>query len=133
MKNYEILSGSFSKNGNFTGYTILGRAGKVFIHKTQMESLGWKEDKDVKYPFYTIANSETYSQLGADGAPVIKDGVPETFQRLTAACVFAAKANLIAARVNASTLDVEVTKEVSATAKAAGLTDEAVAALLEMA
>lgn len=123
MKSLEILSGSFSNNGNFTGYTLLGRAGRVFVHKNQMESLGWTKKEDVKYPFYVIGTNETYNKLDENNKPVIVDGKPETFERFTASAVFKEKAALIQAKVNAISIDVEVATEVKRSAEKAGLTE----------
>jgi|SRR6185436_8526348 len=132
MKNYAIQSGNFTQNGNFSGYTAKGE--RVFMHKNQVNALGWTKIEDVKFPFFAIGAIKQIGQLKEDGTPKTKeDGSPVLVDRLQAMSVYPTQAGLIAAHVAEATLNVSIAKEVSATAKAAGLTDEAVAALLEMA
>ena len=132
MKNYAIQSGNFTANGNFSGYTAKGE--RLFVHKNQMTGLGWAKKEDVKFPFFAIGAIKQIGQLKEDGTPKTKeDGSPVLVDRLQAMSVYPTKETLIAAHVNDATLDIAITKEVAATAKAAGLDESAVKALLELA
>jgi len=127
MKNYAITSGKFTEKKNFTGYTALGE--RLHIHANQMASLGWKNgDADFK-PFYAIGEVKKIGQLDADNKPVMKDGQPLLVDRLTANSVFATKAELINARVEVRTLDLEIEGAVVKEAKSLGLTAESIAEL----
>src|SRR6185369_10368286 len=72
-KSTQILSGNFSagegKKGNFTGYNAKGE--KIFVHKAQMETLGFKENKDVK-PFYAVIGEREIATRDEDGQPTGK-------------------------------------------------------------
>jgi hypothetical protein len=127
-KNYVINNGSFTANGNFSGYTALGD--RIHLHKRQMESLGWKANADVKFPFYTIATIKQIGQLGADGKPVLDaSGLPATSDRLTALSAFKTRDEIKQAHADASLLDIEIAQEIKAQASSAGLTEETFKAL----
>lgn len=129
MKNYAITSGSFTSNGNYTGYNALGE--RLFIHKRQMESLGWSKNEQVKFPFYVIGGTKMIGQLDENGTPKTNaDGSPVLVERLQAFSVFADKAALTQAHVDNATLDIEIKGAVAAEAKKAGLTEKAVETLL---
>lgn len=81
MNNYTITHGSFTAQGNFTGYTAIGE--RILIYARQMNSLGWEMNEDVKYPFYTIAEEKDNEPLGTNGKPT-----GEKTKRLTALSVF---------------------------------------------
>lgn len=124
MKNYAIVSGKFTANGNFTGYDALGE--RVHVHKNQMNSAGWKEDKDLtgKFPFYVIATVKQITPFDEEGKPKTNaDGSPALVDRLTASSVFTSKEGLTNARVDVLTLDIEIAQAVKASATKAGLTE----------
>ncbi len=132
MKNYAIQSGNFTQNGNFSGYTAKGE--RVFIHKNQMESSGWKTKEDVKFPFFAIGAIKQIGQLKEDGTPKTKeDGSAVLVDRLQAMSVYKDQASLVAAHVAEATLNVAIAKEVATTAKASGLTEAQVNELLALA
>lgn len=132
MKNYAITAGNFTTNGNFSGYTALGE--RVFVHKRQMESQKWTKNEDVKYPFYAIGEQREFNEMDENNEPKKNDkGELVKFKRLSALSVFPTKEALINAHVEVATLDIGVKGAISAQAKSAGLTDDAVKALLEVA
>jgi len=125
MKNYAITSGKFTAKKNFTGYTAKGV--RVHIHAAQMLALKWATDEQVVFPFYAVAEERTIGQLDENQQPVLKDGVPVTAQRMTAASVFLTKDALINASADELTLDIEIASKVQEAAKASGLSEGALA------
>jgi hypothetical protein len=127
-KNFVINNGNFTANGNFSGYTALGQ--RVHFHKRQMESLNWKTDTDVKFPFYSIAEDKEIGQLDANGKPLLDvNGTPVTATRLTALSAFVDRTAIKQAHADATLLDIEIAQEIKAQASSAGLTDSAINAL----
>lgn len=127
-KNYVINNGSFTANGNFSGYTALGE--RVHLHKRQMEALEWKANADVKFPFYVIATIKQIGQLGADGKAVLDaNGLPLTSDRLTALSAFKTRDEIKQAHADAALLDVEIAQEIKTQASSAGLSEATVQAL----
>ena len=133
-----INNGQFTSQGNFTGYTALGK--RVHIYKRQMESLGVKFDdtnkpvEDVKLPFYCLAEEKSYSnRLGADGNPVVSPDGTTGFSRLTALSVFGNVDALGSAVAEEFTLEGQVQNIVREKASNAGLTESAIDALLAVA
>lgn len=127
-KNYVINNGSFTANGNFSGYTALGE--RVHLHKRQMEALEWKTNDDVKFPFYVIATIKQIGQLGADGKAVLDaSGLPVTSDRLTALSAFKTRDAIKQAHADAALLDVEIAQEIKSQASSAGLSEATVQAL----
>ena len=127
-KNFVINNGNFTANGNFSGYTALGQ--RVHFHKRQMESLGWKSDADIKFPFYSIAEDKEIGQLDANGNAVVDaNGVPVTSKRLTALSAFTDRNAIKQAHADSALLDIEIAQEIKAQASSAGLTDSAINAL----
>lgn len=132
MKNFAIHSGNFSGKGNFTGYTALGE--RLFIHKSQMNGLGWTKAEDIKFPFYAIGAVKQIGQLDENAKPMVNpDGTPVLVDRLQALSVFPNKEALTSAHVDTATLDIEIKQAVTAQAKSAGLTDSAINSLLSVA
>ena len=68
MKSTLITSGKFAngegQRGNFTGYNAKGN--RIFIHKAQMENLGWTKDSDVK-PFYALIEERDIQTRDVNG------------------------------------------------------------------
>ena len=80
---YIIVSGKWTDNGNFSGYT--GRGKRVHIYSHQMGAAGFTKDT-IKYPFIALAEEKSYdARVDADGKPI---GKPIE-NRLTATAVFA--------------------------------------------
>lgn len=128
MKNFAIVSGTFSAAGNFSGYDALGT--RVHIRKAQMESLGFTSAETAKYPFYAVVNEDEINPRNDAGELMVDTaGNPVLVKRLTAKSVFANKAALVEARAEVATLDIEVQAAVQQKAKAAGLTDQQIAAI----
>ena len=127
-KNYVINNGSFTANGNFSGYTALGE--RVHFHKRQMEALDWKTNTDVKFPFYSIATIKQIGQLGADGKAVVDvNGLAVTADRLTALSAFKTRDEIKQAHADSALLDVEIAQEIKSQASSAGLSEATVQAL----
>lgn len=130
MKNFVINSGSFSANGNFSGYTAIGQ--RLFIHKTQMNGLGLVAGALPSFPFYAIGDTKMIGQLDAQGvAAVNTDGSLVQVPRLQALSIFATREGLTAAHVDTATLDIEIKQAVVSAATSAGLTVEAINAVLQ--
>ena len=124
-KNYVINNGSFTANGNFSGYTALGE--RVHIFKRQMEALDWKTNEQVQFPFFTIGTMKTINQLDEKG------NVTGTAERLTALSAFKTKDAIKQAHVDSKLLDIEIQQEINAQASSAGLTESAINSLLQAA
>lgn len=134
MRNYSIVSGNFSANGNFSGYTALGE--RLFIHKTQMNSLGFSKesDKPVSFPFYAIGTVKQIGQLDENGkVKVNAEGTPVTVDRLQALSIFGTKEALTNAHVDTATLDIEIASAIKSQASAKGLSETAINKLMELA
>jgi hypothetical protein len=128
MKNYVINNGSFTGNGNFSGYTALGV--RVHLHKRQMEALGWASNTDVTFPFFCIAEEKEIGQLDASGNPVVDTaGVAVTSKRLTALSAFKTKNEITQAHADSKLLDIEIQQAIQTQASSAGLSDSAIATL----
>jgi hypothetical protein len=132
MDNYAINSGSFSKAGNFTAYTAIGE--KIFIGKAQMAGLNLEEGAMPTFPFYIIGANKTINPYDAEGKPQLNaDGTLVETQRLSALSVFATKDAITAAHVDTACLNIEIKAAISTRATAAGLNEQAIASLLELA
>lgn len=127
-KNYVINNGSFTANGNFSGYTALGE--RVHIFGRQMQSLGWAKPEDVKFPFYAIGTMKEIGQLDASGKPVVDaSGVAVTAGRLTALSAFKTREEIKQAHADSALLDIEIQQEIRTQASTAGLSESAINAL----
>lgn len=122
-KNYVINNGSFTANGNFSGYTALGE--RVHIFGRQMEALGWKGNADVSFPFYAIGQMKQINQLNEKGDTI------GTADRLTALSAFKTRDDIKQAHADSSLLDIEIQQEIKAQANSAGLTEAAINSLLQ--
>jgi len=134
MNSYSIISGGFATGpnaqGNFSGYTALGK--RVHIFKRQMEALGWTTNEDVKFPFYAIAEVKTITKLDANRQPVIDEltGQAVTSERLTATAVFQEKDSIVEACVEEATLSAEIKQSIAKAASSKGLTQSMVDSLV---
>jgi hypothetical protein len=133
MQNFAILSGDFSAAGNFSGYSKKAlsfgdHSGRIFISKRQMDSLGLSKAADIKFPIFVTATERDYNRLDANGNPS-----GETFKRLTAFSVYKTQEDLNAAEVAEAMVDISTQSAVRQAASAAGLSETAVASLLELA
>jgi hypothetical protein len=126
----EILSGSFTsgegKLGNFTAYNANGE--KIFIHKRTMESLKWLTNADVKFPFYAITDDKEINTRDKDGQLT---EVKAT--RLQALSVFETEDAMTDAFTSSERLAIKAKAKVQSVAKASGLNDAAIDALLSVA
>ena len=125
-KSTQILSGNFSagegKKGNFTGYNAKGE--KIFVHKAQMETLGFKENKDVK-PFFAVIGEREINTLDEDGQPTGK-----ITKRVQALSVFKDSKSLIEAVNSDAVLEIQAKAALKTEATAVGLTEKSLEALL---
>lgn len=103
MKRIIIFSGSFTANGNFSGYSILGE--RVHCYDRQMKAIGLDADT-LKFPIFAIAQEKEFSSLDADGKETGK------FKRLTATALFAEKATMIEAYKTLASLEREISDAV---------------------
>jgi hypothetical protein len=128
MKNYVINNGTFTANGNFSGYTALGE--RVHIYNRQMQALGWDKPEDVKFPFYVIGTTKQIGELDSNGQPVMKaDGTPKLNDRLTALSAFKTREEIKQAHADSALLDIEIAQEIRSQASTAGLSESAINAL----
>lgn len=124
-----IVSGDFTANNNFSGYTATGK--RVHIFERQMKALGIAKGDDLstKFPLFAIAEEKSYgARVDANGKPV--EGAKAVENRLTATAVFTKKTDLIEAASEDLTLDAEVTASVGDKMKSLNLSDEVVNSLL---
>lgn len=129
MKATTILSGNFSTGdgalGNFSGYNSSGK--RIFIFKQQMEGAGFKEDKDVKYPFFALMAEreiETRDDSGELTGVMVK--------RTQATAVFTTMDKLIEAKNSDAIIEIKSAAALATEATTAGLDKEQVKALLEV-
>lgn len=123
LKTVRIISGNFAVGGkNYNGYLSNGE--RVFIAGRQMASLGWKEDADVKFPFYALMTTKTWNRLGADGKP---NG--ETFDRIQAGSIFTSEEAMFDAFNEDRLLNAKAEQHYQTKAKAAGLSLEDLTAM----
>lgn len=129
MKQTQIITGNFAgegSKGNFSGYNAKGQ--RIFIHKRAMEAQGWTTDKDVKFPFFAIIGEREIQTMDADG-----NLTDEKVLRTQALSVFPTKAAMIDAYNSDAQFELEAKVALATTAKASGLDEAAVKALLEVA
>lgn len=129
-KNYVVVSGNFSPNGNYSGYTADGE--RIFIAKRQMEGHGWAADKDVKFPILCVGTIKTYNQLEEDGTTVAKDdqGNNITFDRLTALSTFTDEDAFVQARTAGQRLEIKMASALVVEGTTANLTAKQLESLL---
>jgi hypothetical protein len=124
LDNLNIVSGTFSKNGNFTGRTSLNK--KTFIHGGTMKAKGWDTIDKVKFPFIAVSEisqvaKTTRKELVNDDGTIVMEyvpilnaeGQPEFDLRETTVAVFATKQEAIQAHIAESSLNDEINKAVA--------------------
>jgi len=132
MKNYVINNGQFTASGNFSGYTALGE--RVHIFGRQMQAMGWTKPEQVQFPFYCIGTTKQIGQLDPSGKPLVNaNGEAITADRLTALSAFKTREDIKQAHADSALLDIEITQEIRTQAVNAGLSEQAVNALANVA
>ena len=124
LQNLNIVSGSFSKNGNFTGRTSLNK--KTFIHGGTMKAKGWDTIDKVKFPFIAVSEESQVAKttrkelVNEDGTivmeyvPVLRaDGTPDFDLRETTVAVFTSKEEAIQAHIAEASLDNDINTAVA--------------------
>jgi hypothetical protein len=124
LENLNIVSGTFSAKGNFTGRTSLNK--KTFIHSGTMKAKGWDSIDKVKFPFIAVSEiaqvaKTTARELVNDDGTIVMEYVPvlnaegqPTFDlRETTVAVFANKQEAIAAHIAESSLNNEINEAVA--------------------
>jgi hypothetical protein len=122
-ENLNIVSGSFSAKGNFTGYTSLRK--KTFIHSGAMKAKGWDTIEKVKFPFIAVSEMSQVpvttpeEVVTAEGTIVVKyipvldaEGKPTFDMRETTVAIFANKQEAIQAHIAESSVNDEINKAV---------------------
>ena len=127
MKTVAILSGNFTESGNFSGYNAAGT--RIHISGRTMESAGIKKGDKITFPLYATVVEREFNVLDEQGN--VKDG--ETFKREQAGAVFLNKAALIEAANADKVLALEAAADLTSKASAAGLTQDSINALLQVA
>lgn len=129
MKSTKILSGKFAngegQKGNFTGYNAAGN--KVFIHKAQMEAMGFTKDADFK-PFFALIDKRDIQTRDANG-----ELTDVLVKRLQALSTFKTQEDLIDALNSDAKIEIAAALDLKATATSAGLTDTQLSNLLSVA
>lgn len=130
MRKTQILSGKFTtgegQKGNYTAYNSKGE--RIFIHKNQMESLGWKADADVALPFFALIDERDIQTRDENGQ--LTDVL---VKRLQALSIFKTDSALIAACNADAKLEIAAADDLKTMASSAGLTESQVNSLLAVA
>lgn len=124
----EIVSGNFSKNGNYSAYDEDNE--RYFIHKRVMENNGWSKDADVKLPFWTKAGTREFNALDENGDTTYDaDGNVAKFSRQQVLTIYKSREAMIESAINKASVDIEIHAGVQAKATTAGLTQKSIDAL----
>ncbi len=127
MRKTTILSGKFTSGdnakGNFTGYNAAGE--RIFIHKSQMEAAGMKDDKVIAFPFFALVGEKDIQTRDENG-----ELTNVLVKRLQALSVFKSAEELISASNSDAILDIDSKVALAKAATSAGLTESAVNALV---
>lgn len=127
----EIVSGNFSKNGNYSAYDEDNE--RYYIHKRLMESLGWSKDADVKLPFWTKAGTREFNTLDENGEVQLDvNGNAVKFQRLQILSVYKSREAMIESAINKASVDIEIHAGIQAKASVAGLSQKSIDALASL-
>ena len=102
-KNVIIEGGSFTSNGNFSGYDS-ETSERYFIPGRLMQSKGWATNADVPTVFFAVLTEKPYNEVEKDALgknkldgngqviPILdENGNPKTFTRLTVTKVYKTK------------------------------------------
>ena len=121
-----IVSGHFSRNGNFIG--IDSNNQHIHCYKVQMDLINLHKHEDINFPLFAFAKIKVFNVLSgepgdADRQPVIKNGVNETFERLTAMRVMISYDVLIDVYQSEISFCHDVMEDLKAQALALGVTD----------
>ena len=126
----QIDSGNFSsgegKKGNFSAYTA--EHGRIFIHKNQMNQLGFNTDKDLTFPLFAIIKENEIQTRDADGE--LTDVIAK---RLQAVSIFKTEDAALDAFTSSERLAIKAKAKVHAVAKASGLTESMMNSVLAVA
>lgn len=126
----EFIRGSFTsgadRKGNFTAYDSNGE--RVFIHKATMEALGWKENKDVTFPFFGITDNKDIQTRDENGE--LTDVMVKRFQALS---IFKSEDEMINAFNSSARLAIKAKQNLQSVASASGLSDSVINSLLAIA
>jgi len=133
MQELRVKSGTWSAKGNFTAKTAYGQT--FFVHQNLMKELGYSPDDKVSFPFYAVVGTQLIGQLDKNGNPLTDDdGVAVKVERTEALSVFSTLEDLTACAIEEQTIGAEiklgVQKHISAKASSAGLSQNAVNALV---
>jgi hypothetical protein len=115
LTHHIIVTGHFSKNGNFIGVDHNGKT--IHIYEIQMEILNLKAIKDITFPLFAIGTVKTFNELsgnfGEENRKKIINAIGETkkFDRLTSKAIFKNFENLIDAYAQESALNVDFNTE----------------------
>lgn len=126
MKTVAILSGSFTQNGNFSGYNAAGQ--RIHISGRTLEAAGIKKGDTINYPLYALVVEREFDSLDENGNPT-----GEKFKREQAGSVFTTKAAMIEAANADKMLAVETAAALKAEASAAGISEQQFKSMLEIA
>lgn len=128
MKSTKILSGKFAnaegQKGNFTGYNSAGE--RIFIHKSQMETIKMKADADFK-PFFALTDEKDIQTRDANG-----ELTETTVKRLQALSVFTTLEELMSAENSDFELKIASNKYRNNLASTSGLNEAQINALMEV-
>lgn len=128
MKSTKILSGKFAnaegQKGNFTGYNSAGE--RIFIHKSQMETIKMKADADFK-PFFALTDEKDIQTRDANG-----ELTDTTVKRLQALSVFTTLEELMSAENSDFELKIASNKYRNNLASTSGLNEAQINALMEV-
>lgn len=125
-KNYAIVNGSWTSEGNYSGYNAKGE--RIHIYKRQMESVGFKVGDSVGNIF-AIAKPKDFSRVDDQGVEI----PGSQFTRLTALNVFKTEKDLAGAHIADAKLNLSVKQALKSMATEGGLSDEEMSELLAVA
>lgn len=125
-----IVSGQWSKSGNFSGYDVLG-AERYHIPARMMASLGYKNGDNPTYPLFATVVLKSYApRLDADGKPIPNaDGSVGIKDRPTVTSLFATEQAGVQAFVDSVSFAHNVDKALKAAESAAGVSASSVSEL----
>lgn len=131
MQKTNILRGTWSAKGNFTGKNISGE--RIFISESLMAEIDYKPGDDAK-GFAVAYHTGTIPAVDDNKQPILDEqGVPVMRARVEATAVFRTLDELTDAFAQEGQIDIDIKRKVMASAKSAGLTERAVESLLSVA